>query len=89
MCIRDRVRTLALALAVADTANEFAAAAKDCYQYSLQQMQFFPLGFRTINNGHLNSKYWHDLSAYWATHLDKRDLTGNNASEILDSITID
>jgi hypothetical protein len=68
--LSKQVRTLALALAVADTANEFAAAAKDCYQYSLQQMQFFPLGFRTINNGHLNSKYWHDLSAYWATHLD-------------------
>ncbi len=87
--LSKQVRTLALALAVADTPNKFSTAAKDCYQYSLQQMQFFPLGFRTINNGHLNPKYWHDLSAYWATHLDKRDLTGNNASEILDSITID
>jgi len=78
-----------LALASAGTADDFVAAAKDCYQYSLQQMQFFPLGCRTINNGYFNSKYRQNISDYWATHLDKRDLTGNSASEILDSITAD
>lgn len=87
--LSQQVRTLALALASAGTTDDFVAAAKDCYQYSLQQMQFFPLGCRTINNGYFNSKYRQNISDYWATHLDKRDLTGNSASEILDSITAD
>ena len=79
---------IVIKLATAITVEEFSQAAEEAFRYSLTQMRFFPLGFRTINDNFLASDNWTNFSQYWSSHQDNRDITGIGATAVFDSIKV-